>query len=255
MSDPQFPQWLHYVSIVSLALGFLCAGVILFQVRRHPPHMKVMAWVWPLCALFGSVLWLWLYRQAEGGGRHAGHEAHSGGGHHAGNGHAGHHRHASDPTWLSVAKGASHCGAGCTLGDILAEWLAFAVPGIAVALGWHSLFAEKTFAVWILDYVLAFAIGIAFQYFAIVPMRKLSPGKGIAEAVKADFLSITSWQVGMYGVMALGQFAWFRPAYGSVAQVDGVEFWFLMQVSMLAGFVTAYPVNWWLVKAGVKEAM
>jgi hypothetical protein len=28
-----------------------------------------------------------------------------------------------------------------------------------------------------------------------------------------------------------------------------------MQIAMVAGFVTAYPVNWWLIKSGIKEKM
>lgn len=61
------------------------------------------------------------------------------------------------------------------------------------------------YAVWILDFVFAFALGIVFQYHAIVPMRDLSPGKGIVAALKADTLSLASWQVGMYGFMAFAQ--------------------------------------------------
>jgi Domain of unknown function (DUF4396) len=38
-------------------------------------------------------------------------------------------------------------------------------------------------------------------------------------------------------------------------EVNTVEFWFTMQLAMLAGFVTSYPVNWWLIEAGVKEEM
>ncbi len=37
--------------------------------------------------------------------------------------------------------------------------------------------------------------------------------------------------------------------------MDSVEFWFAMQAAMVAGFLTSYPVNWWLVSAGVKERM
>jgi hypothetical protein len=96
-----------------------------------------------------------------------------------------------------VAKGASHCGAGCTLGDIIAEWAAFAT--IAIWFGWHNLFAERMFAVWIPDFILAFGIGVVFQYFTIAPMRGLSVGKGIVAAVKADIASISAWQIGMYG--------------------------------------------------------
>jgi hypothetical protein len=32
-------------------------------------------------------------------------------------------------------------------------------------------------------------------------------------------------------------------------------FWFLMQIGMVIGYVTAYPMNWWLIKIGWKEAM
>ncbi|WP_405083923.1 DUF4396 domain-containing protein [Paraburkholderia caribensis] len=28
-----------------------------------------------------------------------------------------------------------------------------------------------------------------------------------------------------------------------------------MQLAMLAGFATSYPVNWWLIRSGVKEKM
>ncbi|MGL5398829.1 MAG: DUF4396 domain-containing protein [Plesiomonas shigelloides] len=28
-----------------------------------------------------------------------------------------------------------------------------------------------------------------------------------------------------------------------------------MQIAMVAGFFTAYPMNWWLVKKGIKHAM
>jgi len=75
-----------------------------------------------------------------------------------------------------VANGALHCGSGCTLGDIPAEWLAFAVPAVAVAFGWQSLFSEKIFAVWIMDYIFAYLFGI---------------GQGIIAAIKAETLSLT----------------------------------------------------------------
>ena len=158
-----------------------------------------------------------------------------------------------------VAKGASHCGSGCTLGDICAEFLALAVPAVAVWFGWKSIFpdtpAGKVFAVWILDYVFAFLFGVAFQYFTIVPMRGLSPGKGLIQAVKADFLSLTAWQIGMYGFMALAQFMLFVHVWPHELKPSMPEFWFMMQLGMLTGFATSYPINWWLIRRGVKEAM
>jgi Domain of unknown function (DUF4396) len=111
------------------------------------------------------------------------------------------------PFPVMVANGALHCGSGCTLGYIIAEWLVFAVPAIAVAFGWRSLFGVEMFAAWIVDYLFAYALGIVFQYFTIAPMRNLSFGQGVIAAVKADTLSLTAWQVGMYGFMAVAYFA------------------------------------------------
>lgn len=55
--------------------------------------------------------------------------------------------------------------------------------------------------------------------------------------------------------MALIQFDGYRSTYGHIASVASVEFWFAMQLAMLAGFLTSYPMNWWLLRMGVKEAM
>jgi hypothetical protein len=111
------------------------------------------------------------------------------------------------------------------------------------------------FAVWVLDYAFAFAIGVAFQYFTIQPMRHLSVGEGLWQAVKADTLSLTAWQVGMYGFMAVAFFWIFRDVLGTELKGASPEFWFMMQLAMLCGFLTSYPVNWWLIRRGLKEAM
>lgn len=241
MNAAVFPDWLHTVAVISLMLAALCAVVIAIDETGRRQHMWIMYIVWPLTALFGSVLWLVFYWTCGRGVPR----------NQAGDG----HRHTKTAMPVAVAKGASHCGAGCTLGDIIAEWLAFFVPAIAVALGWKSLFAEKMFAVWVLDYLVAFGLGVAFQYFTIKPMRDLSVGGGIVAALKADVASITAWQVGMYGFMAIAQFAWFGPSYGGHAEVNTPEFWFAMQIAMICGFCTAFPVNWLLVHVGLKERM
>jgi Domain of unknown function (DUF4396) len=202
------PDWLHTLSISYLLLGALSAAIIAFDITRHPQHMWIMNVVWPVTALFGTVWILWQYLSY---GRLATHEKV----------HAAMQRHEDPPNKkltpfpLIVANGTLHCGAGCTLGDICAEWLVFAFPAIAVAFGWHSIFGEKIFAVWIVDYLFAYAFGIVFQYFTIAPMRGLSFGQGIVAAVKADTLSLTAWQVGMYGFMAFAYFFIFRRALGT----------------------------------------
>ncbi|KWA32922.1 hypothetical protein WL27_22915 [Burkholderia multivorans] len=237
MNAGKFPFWLHAVSIAWIGLGMACAGVVAADEVKHPQKAWIMNLVWPLTTLFGTILWLASYYAwgrnipRDGNGNSAG----------------------SFP--VIVMKGTSHCGAGCALGDILAEWLAFLFPSLAVWFGWHSLFAEKTFAVWIPDFILAFLLGILFQYFTIKPMRHLSMRQGLRAALKADIMSIMAWQIGMYGLMAVIQFLWLGRMYGGIAPVDSPEFWFAMQLAMLAGFATSYPINWWLVRTGVKEKM
>jgi hypothetical protein len=238
-----FPAWLHALSIGAIALGCACALVVLVDVIRHPLKMKVMNVVWPVTGLFGTVLTAWGYFRygRDPSARRTGND--------------GSRDAEAQPFAVTVGKGTLHCGAGCTLGDIAAEWLAFRVSAVAVWFGWHHVFEDKIFAVWVLDFVFAFAFGIVFQYFAIVPMRGLSFGKGIVAALKADALSLAAWQLGMYGLMAIAQWLVFQRAFGHRAEVDTPEFWFAMQVAMVAGFATAYPVNWWLIRAGLKEAM
>ena len=106
-----------------------------------------------------------------------------------------------------------------------------------------------------MDYVFAYAFGIVFQYFTIAPMRNLSLGRGIIAAGKADTLSPAAWQIGMYGFMALAYFYFFRTLIGLKLEVNTPEFWFMMQMAMIVGFVTAYPMTWWLIRLGIKEQM
>ena len=116
--------------------------------------MRIMEAVWPVSALyFGPLAW-WAYaRWGKPKARYR------------------------EP--VSVAIGVSHCGAGCTLRDILGAWLVF-------ALGWG---------------VFGLALG--------------------------DTPSLLAFEVGL----------------------------FVMRIGKIPGFLTAYPVNVWLVRRGIKERM
>ena len=232
-------QWLHLIALGSLGLACLCAAVIFAHITGHPQRMGIMDGVWPIAALFGSVLVLIGYF------RYGAQDAED----------ISEQERKPPPFAVVVGKGALHCGSGCTIGDIVAETLLLIFPGMATWFGWHWLFQQKMFAAWVLDFMLAFIAGIFFQYFAIMPMRDLSPRQGVVAALKADSLSLTAWQIGMYGVMALLQYQVFKPLQGSFVTAGQPEFWFAMQWAMIGGFITSYPVNWWLIRAGIKESM
>ncbi len=109
-------------------------------------------------------------------------------------------------------------------------------------------------AIWpalIADFALAYLLGIVFQYFAIVPMRGLGFKAGVVAAVKADTLSIAAYEIGMFAWMALVYFVLFHPHLTP----DQPAYWFMMQIAMIVGFATSYPMNRWLIKRDLKEAM
>jgi hypothetical protein len=242
------PTWLHLLSLAALGLGLASAGGMALHEIRRPQRMWIMNLVWPISGLYAGPIAVWAYWRygllSAGNGMDVARQREA---KRLGTEHT--------PFPAMVGKAAAHCGSGCTLGDLAAEWLAFTFPVVAVWFGHGSIFAEKVFAIWILDYIFAFSLGIVFQYFTIAPMRNLSVGQGVRAAVKADALSLTAWQIGMYGFMAAAQFYLFRTLLGIPLEVSTPEFWFMMQMAMIAGFLTSYPVNWWLLRSGVKEKM
>ncbi|KGI77860.1 DUF4396 domain-containing protein [Oleiagrimonas soli] len=228
------PDGLMFLAECSLALAVACAVWIAWDILRgYRQHMAIMNLVWPITALYAGPFAVWGYlrvgrlhsergrREAEARGR--------------GDDKGGPLRHA--------ALAATHCGSGCTLADLLVESALIALP--------LSLFGSEVAAAWALDYVFAFAIGIAFQYFSIRPMSDKPPLAVLKAAFKADALSLTSWQTGMYGWMAIALFVLFPAGLPKT----GAVFWFMMQIAMLAGFATAMPVNAWLIRRGIKEPM
>lgn len=177
------PAWLTALSWTALAVGFAAAADILIDIypRRHRQPMPIIEAVWPVTALYSGPATSWAYRRF---GRPAS------------------RRWQVDydldqpprkPAWAGTAIGVSHCGAGCTLGDILAEFVVFGL-GATVA-------CVTVYAAMIGDYLAALALGIVFQYFAIAPIRDLNLREGLIQAAKADVLSLTAFEIGLFEAM------------------------------------------------------
>ena len=255
---------LHTIALISLLVAGLCVVIIGIDILNgHRQKMWIMNYVWLLTPLYSGLMGLYAYyklgrpmshppgqgdkqkdqaKSGQDGQQKDSKKSESGQGDQQPN-----QKKEDDkpqkPFWQSVVVGALHCGSGCTLGDIVVETFVLFVPFV--------LFGHAIFGAWVLDYIVAFLFGIAFQYFTIKPMKNLSPGEGLKAAVKADTLSLTAWQVGMYGWMAIATFVIFKQEL----KANDPVFWFMMQLAMLLGFLTAYPVNWWLIKKKIKEAM
>ncbi len=242
------PHWLETVAWISLGLAFACALVILVDelLLGNRQQMWIMNVVHPVTALYLGPVWLAVYwRHGRRMSRKAMHErvdelA----------------REGRDPDEMRaavesegirprhVANAVSHCGAGCTLGDIGGEWIVFAI-------GW-TIAGATLYPELILDFVLAWSLGILFQYFTIAPMRPdLGRRQALRMAMRADTLSILAFQVGLFGWMVLSAKVIWQPPL----PIDSAGHWFMMQVGMVIGFLTSWPVNAWLLRKGWKERM
>jgi hypothetical protein len=159
-----YPEWLHVLSWIVLSAGFLSALIIVVDVIRRPQKMGIMNLVWPITGLYWGPVAVWAYMRVGRQATKAHHEEMM--------------RHRPEqtkrskeamksrpPTTTQVAVAVSHCGAGCTLGDIVGEWW-IAAMGLTFAGG---LFETRL----LVDFLLAWAFGVAFQYFTIVPVRGL----------------------------------------------------------------------------------
>jgi hypothetical protein len=121
--------WLNALAIASLLIAVVCAAYILVDVVLHPQPMAIMNWVWPITALYAGPLAVWAY-YAWG--------------------------KASEKSFAAgVAVDATHCGAGCTLGDIIAESVIF-ISGVSIA-------GSMLLTEYVGDYVLAYAFGIVLH--------------------------------------------------------------------------------------------
>ncbi|MDE3201928.1 MAG: DUF4396 domain-containing protein [Acidobacteriota bacterium] len=243
---------LTLIAWLSIALALISAAWIALDEVEQKQPMAVMNVVWPVSGLYFGVFAVWAYwKLGRPRAMKVGLNAHQ----HMGQMHAMGHDAASSekhsmreqttrPTLAQVAVGTSHCGAGCMLADLACSfWIA--ASGI-------TLLGSRLWAEFAIDLLAAWTLGVVFQYWAIKPMGQLSAKQALVAAIKADTLSILAFQVGMYAFMAVTWFVFFPAPH-----LDAFEarYWFMMQLAMIAGFATSFPMNALLIRMGVKEAM
>jgi hypothetical protein len=215
---------MQFIALVWIPLSVLtAAGIAIYIAAGHRQKMAVMNFVWPLTALYFGPFAIIVWRSFGATSRKG--------------------RSETTPLWQSAIVGDTHCGAGCTLGDFAGEWIVF---GTGLTIAGSVLWADMA-----IDFAFAYMFGLIFQYYAIAPMRHLRGWKGIRAAAKADTLSLLSFEIGMFAWMAFSSKVLFHPR----PEPGQAVYWLSMQIAMLTGFATAWPVNVWLIRAGWKEAM
>ncbi|MDQ2950463.1 MAG: DUF4396 domain-containing protein [Acidobacteriota bacterium] len=140
--------------------------------------------------------------------------------------------------WRQVLGSTMHCVAGDGVG-ILA--------GAVIA----SLLHLSKVTDIALEYVLGFGFG--WSIFQALFMRDMAGGsytRSLSKTFFPELLSMNCLMAGMVPVMILAM-------KSSPASHDptGPAFWFVMSMALLVGFITAYPMNWWLVSRNLKHGM
>ncbi len=217
------------VSWVSIGLGFLCAGVILYDVfgRGYRQRIGAMEAVWPTTAFyFGPLALLAYYRW----GRPRSEQWQK-----------DHGEPPEKSLSAEAATGTTPCGAASFLAHLVA------VP-LVVLLG-LTIAGRGIWPMIILIAVLALPLLLAFEYFSsTVPGRGLSSGKGLGVALLIAAVTVVAFDVGMGGAMIFVHFVlMFSPTE--------VAFWFVMQIGLIFELLTTYPAVLWLVRRGTKEAV
>jgi hypothetical protein len=140
--------------------------------------------------------------------------------------------------WRQVLGSTMHCVAGDGIG-ILA--------GAAIG----SVLTLPHLADIALEYVLGFGFG--WTIFQALFMRDMAGGsyrRSLVSTFIPEFLSMNWLMAGMVPIAALG-----RMLIGHRLSVLTPDFWFVMSMALLTGFILAYPINWWLVAKGLKHGM
>ncbi len=140
--------------------------------------------------------------------------------------------------WRQVLGSTMHCVAGDGVGILAGAVIASAMqlPGVLdVAL----------------EYVLGFGFG--WTIFQALFMRGDAGGSYKAALRHTFFPELLSMNVLMAGMVPTMLLAMkYVPGAHDPA---GPAFWFVMSMALLVGFVTAYPMNWWLVSRHLKHGM
>lgn len=138
-----------------------------------------------------------------------------------------------DADWRRGFRSTAHCYSGCGMGEI---------SGMVIAVGLLSL---STLWVAVITFSLAYVFGYAATVF---PM--MQEGVGLKTALK-DAVYTETGSIAVMEIVAIGADLWLAGG----ARIGEARFWSALIISLTLGFVAAWPVNYFLVKRGVKEGM
>ena len=145
-----------------------------------------------------------------------------------------HHAHGGGGPWRTSAQATLHCLTGCVIGEV-----AGLAIGVGLGLGvWPTI---------VLATVLAYAAGITLGLLPVMRSQRI----GMLAALRIIWLG----EVISIGVMeVVMNFVDFQMGGMSAPSIASWMFWRGILFAVPAGFLAAWPVNYWLLKREIKAA-
>lgn len=205
--------------IVWFAEAAVCAVLVAVDIE-HTPESPVLKWGFVIVTLYtgpvGLVLYLWSCREPL----------------------PGTHEEYVRARWRQVVGSTMHCVAG----DGIEILVAAAVTAPFHLPAWADLLVEYTAG-----------FGFGWTIFQALFMKDMAGGS-YSRSLRMTFLPELVSMNGLMAGMAAVSIPW-RQAVAGAAGPGHPGFWFVYCVALTAGFAIAYPINWWLVSAGLKHGM
>ena len=207
-----------------LLLWFILTGLsfifLMYDLQTNTPSMGIMKLAWFLIVLYTGPVGLFIYflscRQPL----------------------SGTHDEFIKPHWKQSVGSMIHCIAGDATGIILAAIVTFHL-GLPNGLDL------------IIEYSTAYLFGLLI--FQALFMKSMLGGdylKAVKKTIFSETVSMNMVMVGMIPVMAI-----MRGLIPGGDDPKGLMFWGIASVATVAGGITAYPMNSWLVGSGLKHGM
>ncbi|MHA7276139.1 DUF4396 domain-containing protein [Arthrobacter sp. Hz1] len=219
------PGWLTPVSWLFVALGVISAALVLYDIygRGNRQPNAAMGIVWPISALYLGPFGLWAYNRwgktrsstPEGPAAQSEKDLHG-----------------------KALTGSTPGGAAATVGHFIGVPLVVA-SGLTIA-------GTNLWVLIIVIALLAIALLFVYEYFFASRAGRSSAGKNAGVALVTAAITVLAFDIGMGGWMLLMHFGNFMPA------PTDINFFFLMQIGLVLGFLTAYPVVRGLMRRRVK---
>lgn len=140
------------------------------------------------------------------------------------------------PHWKQTVESTIHCVAGDATGILFAT----------VVTIWLGLSMSLEVAI---EYAAGFAVGLfVFQALCMMPSADGCYWRTVKSTLLAQILSMNVLMAGMIPVMVILMSRDMR-----AMEPSSVRFWGTMSLALMVGTVMTYPVNWWLVRCGLKH--